>query len=125
MPTRALRGAITCDANSREEILARTTRLLSVLFDRNEIGNESVTSVFFTATQDLTAVAPAVAAREFGLVDVPLLCAQEMHVEGSLPRCVRVMIHFDCDRPRSALEHVFLRHAITLRPDLARHGDDE
>ncbi len=124
MPTRALRGAITCDTNSREEILSRTTRLLSVMFERNDIGFDCVTSAFFTATDDLTAVAPAVAAREFGLVDVPLLCAQEMHVEGSLPRCVRVMVHFDCDRARSELEHVFLRQAATLRPDLSRQGDD-
>ena len=125
MPTRALRGAITCDNDDREEILDRTTTLLTELFERNNIGHDCITSIFFTATGDLTAVAPAAAARAFGLTDVPLLCAQEMHVEGALASCVRVMLHFDCELPRSELNHVFLRGAVALRPDLARPGDDQ
>lgn len=124
MPTRALRGAITCDADSRDEILDQTTRLLSELLERNHIGNDCITSIFFTATPDLTAVAPAAAARAFGLTDVPLLCAQEMAVQGGLEHCIRVMLHFDCDLPRSELNHVFLRSATSLRPDLARPGDE-
>jgi chorismate mutase len=124
MPTRALRGAITCDADSEEEIIDRTTRLLTELFDRNHIGHDCLTSIFFTATPDLTAVAPAAAARAFGLTDVPLLCAQEMNVVGGLERCVRVMLHFDCELSRSELNHVFLRGATTLRPDLVLPGDE-
>ncbi|MFW2381537.1 MAG: chorismate mutase [Acidimicrobiales bacterium] len=124
MPTRALRGAITCDADTTDEILGQTTRLLTELFERNHIGNDCITSIFFTATSDLTAIAPAAAARGFGLTDVPLLCAQEMDVQGGLARCIRVMLHFDCDLPRSELNHVFLRAATTLRPDLAQPGDD-
>jgi chorismate mutase len=124
MPTRALRGAITCDADSKDEIIDRTTRLLTELFERNHIGSDCLTSIFFTATPDLTAVAPAAAARAFGLTDVPLLCAQEMNVQSGLERCIRVMLHFDCDLPRSELNHVFLRDATTLRPDLALPGDE-
>jgi chorismate mutase len=124
MPTRALRGAVTCDANTRDEVFDRTTALLSELFERNHIGNDCITIIFFTATPDLTAVAPAAAARGFGLTDVPLLCSQEMVVDGGLERCIRVMLHFDCDLPRSELNHVFLRGAVVLRPDLARPGDE-
>lgn len=124
MPTRALRGAITCDANDRHEILDRTERLLHELLQRNGLQHDQITSIFFTATADLDAVAPAVAARGLGLTEVPLLCAQEMSVPGSLPRCIRVMVHFDSDRPRSDFRHVFLREAVTLRPDLAEAGDD-
>ncbi|NNE95306.1 MAG: chorismate mutase [Acidimicrobiales bacterium] len=124
MPTRALRGAITCDADSKDEILSRTAQVLTELFARNHIGNDCITSIFFTATADLTAVAPAAGARAFGLTDVPLLCAQEMAVAGSLPRCIRVMLHFDCDLARSELNHVFLRDATALRPDLSEPGDE-
>lgn len=124
MPTRALRGAITCDANDRHEILQQTERLLRELLQRNGLHDHQITSIFFTATADLDAVAPAVAARALGLTDVPLLCAQEMAVPGSLPRCIRVMVHIDSDRPRSDFRHVFLRKAVTLRPDLAQAGDE-
>jgi chorismate mutase len=124
MPTRALRGAITCDANDREEILERTEHLLRELIGRNRVSEDDIASIFFTATADLNAVAPAVAARAFGLNDVPLLCAQEMQVPGSLARCIRVMLHFECERPRSELRHVFLRAAVSLRPDLAEPGDE-
>ena len=124
MPTRALRGAITCDANTEAQILQQTTYLLTELFERNSLDVDAITSLFFTATGDLTAVAPARAARAFGLVDVPLLCAQEMPVDNSLPLCIRAMLHFDCEMPRAALHHVFLRGATALRPDLARPGDD-
>ncbi len=124
MPTRALRGAITCDANDRHEILQQTERLLRELLQRNGLHDHQITSIFFTATADLDVVAPAVAARALGLTDVPLLCAQEMAVPGSLPRCIRVMVHIDSDRPRSDFRHVFLREAVTLRPDLAQAGDE-
>ena len=124
MPIRALRGAITVDADSAEEIGLRTTSLLAALYDRNDLRHDDVISILFTATEDLTAVAPAAAARAFGLVDVPLLCAQEMPVVGSLPRCIRLMLHIDTDRTRQELRHVFLRGATALRPDLAEPGDD-
>ena len=121
----ALRGAITIDADDPTEIAKRTTEMLQVLFDRNSLHVDDVVSILFTATSDLRSFPPAAAARTFGLVDVPLLCAQEMDVEGSLARCIRLMLHVETDRPRSDLRHVFLRGATALRPELAEPGDEE
>lgn len=124
MPIRAIRGAITVDADTRDEIAARTTTLLETLYERNDLVHDDVISILFTATQDLASAPPAAAARAFGLVDVPLLCAQEMPVVGSLPLCIRLMLHIETDRPRDELRHVFLRGATALRPELAEPGDD-
>jgi chorismate mutase len=85
---------------------------------RNELSTEDVVSMFFTATPDLTAEFPAVAARKVGLHDVPLLCASEIDVCGALPRVVRLMAYVDVDRPRGAVRHVYLRGATALRQDL-------
>lgn len=123
MPVRALRGAITCGLDSPDEIHSRTVELLTTIFARNDLDRDQLVSLFFTATTDLTALAPAAAARAFGLTDVPLLCAQEMAVPGSLPLCVRIMLHFETDTPRSELRHVFLGGAVSLRPELAEPGD--
>jgi chorismate mutase len=123
MAVRALRGAITVDADEAGEIKRRTSQLLTAIFERNGIGAEDVISVFFTATEDLRSIAPAAGARETGLTEVPLLCATEMPVAGSLGRCVRLLLHLETDRPRSELRHVFLRGATALRPELAEPGD--
>ena len=125
MPIRAIRGAITVDADTRDEIAARTTTLLETLYERNQLEHDDVISILFTATHDLASAPPAAAARTFGLVDVPLLCAQEMPVIGSLPLCIRLMLHIETDRPRTELRHVFLRGATVLRPELAEAGDDQ
>jgi len=125
MPIRAIRGAITVDADTRDEIATRTTTLLETLYERNQLEHDDVISILFTATQDLASAPPAAAARTFGLVDVPLLCAQEMPVIGSLPLCIRLMLHIETDRPRTGLRHVFLRGATVLRPELAEPGDDQ
>ncbi len=125
MPIRAIRGAITVDADTREEIFQRTTTLLAALYERNNLVHDDIISILFTATQDLASAPPAAAARSFGLVDVPLLCAQEMSVIGSLPRCIRLMLHVETDRPKSELRHAFLRGATALRPELAEPGDDQ
>jgi chorismate mutase len=125
MAVRGLRGAITVDADDPEEIAKRTTDLLGVLFERNDLDPESVISIFFTATPDLRSVAPAAAARAFGLVEVPLLCAQEMAVDGALDRCVRLLLHIETTRSRAELRHVFLRGAVKLRPELAEPGDGD
>ncbi len=124
MAVRALRGAITVDADEATEITARTVDLLTALFERNGLEADDVISVFFTATPDLRSLAPAAGARSFGLTDVPLLCATEMPVDGSLDRCVRLLAHVDTDRRRADLRHVFLRGATVLRPDLAEPGDE-
>lgn len=121
---RALRGAITVDVDEPGEIRRRTVDLLTTLFERNDLSLDDVISIFFTATEDLKSLPPAAGARGFGLVDVPLLCAQEMPTDGGLNRCIRLMLHIESDRAKTELRHVFLREATTLRPDLAEPGDD-
>ena len=125
MAVRALRGAITVDDDHPDEITQRTTTLLETLFDRNQLTGDDLISIFFTATADVTSLPPAAAARALGLVDVPLLCAQEMASEVGPDRCIRLMLHVDTSRHRSELRHVFLRGATVLRPDLVEPGDED
>jgi chorismate mutase len=114
----ALRGATTCDANSREEIDTKTQGLVRELLERNGIEHEDIVSIIFTATDDLTAQFPATAARALGLGDVPLICARELGVEGGMPLTIRVMMHLYTERSRSDLHHVYLEGARSLRDDL-------
>ncbi len=125
MAVRALRGAITVDADDPSEIRQRTIDMLQALFDRNSLEIDDVISILFTATVDLRSLPPAAAARAFGLVDVPLLCAQEMDVDGGLRKCIRLLLHIDTETERDDLRHVFLRGATTLRPELAEPGDED
>ncbi|HKA03696.1 MAG TPA: chorismate mutase [Acidimicrobiales bacterium] len=120
MPVRALRGATTLDEDTPEQMYTRVKELFAALFERNRLESDDIISIFLTATPDLGSAFPATAARAFGLEDVPLLGAQELDVEGAMPRCVRVLLHIETDRSRSELEHVFLEGAIHLRPDLKR-----
>jgi chorismate mutase len=116
---RALRGAITCDEDSKAEIDAKSARLVKELFARNGLTNDDVVSILFTTTPDLHAAFPASAARaELGLDDVALMGAQEQDVPDGLPFCIRVMVHCYSDQPRDQLQHVFLEGAAALRPDL-------
>jgi chorismate mutase len=112
---RALRGAITVERNDAEAILAATTELVREVMDRNELEPDNVVSCIFTCTDDLNAEFPAVAARRMGLSSVPLLCAREIDVPGSLPRVIRLMVHCYADNPP---KHVYLRDAVSLRRDL-------
>lgn len=116
---RAARGAITVDRDEREAVLDATDRLLRELLQGNEIEPADVVSVVFTATGDLRSVFPAEAARRMGMADVPLLCARELDIEGSMPSVVRVLMHFHTVRPRSEVVHVYLEGARSLRDDLA------
>lgn len=125
MAVRALRGAITIDADDPGDIRERTIGLLKVLFERNGLDVDDVISIFFTATDDLRSLPPAAGARAFGLLDVPLLCAQEMHSDVGLDRCIRLLLHIDTERARTDLRHVFLGGATTLRPELAEPGDED
>lgn len=118
MPCRGIRGATTVDADSVEAILAATHNLLARIVEANDVAVEDVASVLFTMTPDLTAAFPAQAAREMGWHRVALLDAQEVPVPGSLPRCVRVLIHWNTDRPQAQIRHVYMRGAVALRPDL-------
>ncbi len=113
----ALRGAISVDRDEGEEILDATTELMREIMDRNALSPEQVVSCIFTVTDDLTAEFPAVAARALGFERVPLLCAREIPVPGSLPRVIRVLIHYYADEDHEA-RHVYLREAATLREDL-------
>ena len=118
MKLRALRGAITVEANDAKAILGAAEELLRAMVDRNKLEHDDIVSCLFTCTPDLNAEFPAVAARQIGMSDVPLMCAQEMDVYGQLPHVIRVMMH--CYAPQEhKSEHVYLRDATKLRLDLA------
>jgi chorismate mutase len=114
----ALRGAITLERDEREHVLERVRRLLAEMLERNEVAHDDLISILFTATPDVHSVFPAVAAREMGLGDVPLICAQELDIDGAMPLCIRVMMHLVTERSRSQLRHVYLEQARGLRDDL-------
>ena len=113
----ALRGAITVERNDAEEILAATRELMTQVMERNQLGPEQMVSCIFSATADLTAQFPAVAARDLGLDRVPLLCTQEIDVPGALERVIRVLIHYYAANGHKP-QHVYLRDARALRTDL-------
>ena len=115
---RGLRGATTCALDTPEEITEATQELLIAMLERNGVGHDDVVSVIFTTTPDLTSMFPATSARGVGFGDVPLLCASEIAVPGSMPRCVRVLMHVYTDKDRTELRHVYLRGAQVLRDDL-------
>ena len=118
MLCRGIRGATTVEANTRQAILDATAELLAAMVETNDIRAEDVASAFFTTTPDLNAEFPALAARSLGWNDVALLCGHEMTVVGSLPMCLRILLHVNTDKPASAIRHVYLRGARVLRPDV-------
>ena len=113
----ALRGATSVDRNDAEAILGATEWLMREIMKRNTIGPADVVSCIFTATPDLDAEFPAVAARRLGFDRVPLLCAQEIGVPGALSQVIRVLIHYYADESHEA-RHVYLGEARSLRADL-------
>jgi chorismate mutase len=115
---RALRGATTVDSDTPEQVTERVTTLLKEMFARNDVDHDDLISILFTATEDVSSIFPATAARTIGLGDVPLMCAREIAVPGSMPRCVRVMVHLESDKSRGELHHVYLEQAKSLRDDL-------
>jgi chorismate mutase len=117
---RAVRGAVQVDADDRDEILSGTAELVKEVMARNELSTDDVISVVSTATADLTAEFPALAARRLGFQEVPLLCAAEIDVPAAMPRVVRLMMHIETDKPRSQVQHVYLRGAAALRLDIAQ-----
>ncbi|HEX5102466.1 MAG TPA: chorismate mutase [Pirellulaceae bacterium] len=120
MLCRGVRGATTADENSREAILTATRQLLALMIRVNGIKPEDVGSAIFSLTRDLDAEFPALAARQLGWLDVPLLCTYEVDVPGSLRRCVRVLIHWNTDKPQQQIAPVYLKDAQKLRPDLCK-----
>ena len=119
MRVRGVRGAISVTENSRQAIVAATRELLGEMLKSNAITDfEDIASVIFTTTVDLTATFPAEAARELGMHQVPLLCASEINVPDRLPRCVRVLMHWNTTKAQKDIIHVYLGDAKTLRPDI-------
>ena len=114
---RGIRGATTAAANTAEDILEATEELVKVLIHLNDLDAEDIASAIFTTTPDLTAWFPALAARQFGWTEVPMICTHEMAVPGSLQKAVRVLVHVNTTRTASEMRHVYLKGAQQLRPE--------
>jgi len=117
---RAIRAATTIDVDTQDELNDRVAHLLAALMEANELVEDDLISILFTATDDIRSGFPATAARRQGFTDVPLICARELAIEGATPMCVRLMIHVETDRSRSEISHVYQRGAKGLREDLTR-----
>ncbi|HEY8838370.1 MAG TPA: chorismate mutase [Dehalococcoidia bacterium] len=115
---RGIKGATTVERNTREDILAATTELLQLMVEHNDIDPDDVASALFTTTADLNAEFPAVAARRIGWTEVPLCCAHELDVPGSLRMCLRILLHINTDKAARDIVHIYHRGAKVLRPDL-------
>ncbi|MBI1249449.1 chorismate mutase [bacterium] len=120
MICRGVRGATTVSQNSRDEILEATRQLLALIIRQNGINSKDVASAIFTVTSDLDAEFPALAARQIGWMDVPLICTHEISVPGSLPLCVRILLHWNTEKSQDEIHHVYVRDAVRLRPDLCQ-----
>lgn len=117
---RGIRGATTVPVNDAEMILEATKELLLAIQEANDLQVEDISAVFFTMTADLDRAFPARAARELGWTHVPLLDMQQAHVPGDLPRCIRIMVMAETDRPPAAIKHIYHGEAQSLRPDLTK-----
>ena len=115
-----MRGATQLDADVREQMLDRVAEMVTDVMTSNGLEVDDFISVIFTATSDLTSEFPAYAARQLGFGEIPLICARELEIEGSMPRVVRMMAHVETDLPKSDITHVYLHGAAALRSDLTR-----
>ena len=120
MMLRGMRGATTVEANTRDDILTATRQLVALMIRLNGIDPEHVASAIFSATHDLDAEFPALAARQLGWLDVPLLCTNEMDVPGALGKCVRVLVNWNTEKTQKEITHVYIKGAVRLRPDLSK-----
>ncbi len=114
-----IRGAITAE-NTKDDILDKTEKMLISIIDENGLKIDDILSILFTATKDLDKVYPAVAARRIGITRAALMCMQEMYVEGSLEKCIRVMVTVKSEKEQKEANHVYLGEAERLRPDLKK-----
>lgn len=120
MFVRGIRGATTAEEDSPAAVQAATRELLQEVLRSNSITDfEEIGAIIFTTSPDLTATFPAEAARHIGMSQVPLLCASEIAVPGSMPRCIRILLHWNTERKQGEIVHVYLRDARRLRPDMA------
>ena len=120
MAVRAIRGAIQINQDERSELLKATAELVTKVLHENNLATADLISIWFSATPDVTSEFPALAARELGLGDVPLMCSVEMDVQGAMPRVIRLMMHVETKLSRSEIKHIYLRGAAKLRTDLAQ-----
>jgi chorismate mutase len=114
---RGIRGATVAESNTSPAILTATTELLREMMRANSVDPADIASIFFSVTSDLNAEFPAKAARELELTNTALFCLTEIPVPGSLDRCLRILIHFNTDKPQAQIRHIYLGEAIQLRPD--------
>ncbi len=123
MSVRGVRGATTVNEDQADKMLDATQELLEAILAANPgMHTEDIASVVFTLTHDLCSGFPALAARRIGWDSVPMMCAREIPVPGSLPHCIRVLLHWNTDVPQGGIRHIYLREAVKLRPDLASHA---
>jgi chorismate mutase len=120
VPCRGVRGATTAEDNSPEEILKATRQLLALMIRQNGIRPEDVASAIFSTTTDLEMEFPALAARQLGWIDVALMCVHELDVPGSLRRCIRILLHWNTDKPAVEIVHIYIKEAAHLRPDRSK-----
>lgn len=118
MAVRAIRGATQLEVDERAHLLERSAELVQAVLEANDLDHDDLISILFTVTPDLRSEFPAVAGRQLGLTDVPLMCMQEIDVPHALPRVVRMMVHAETARSREKIQHVYLHGATALRPDL-------
>ena len=120
MAVRAIRGATQLEEDVRDHMLERVAEMVTNVMEANGLEVDDFISVIFTATSDLVSEFPAYAARRLGFGEIPLICARELEIDGSMPRCVRMMAHVETDLPRADITHVYLHGAAALRSDLTR-----
>lgn len=114
----SIRGAITISDDTKEEVFSATTELFKRIVEENDLNVEDVFTIIFTATRDIKSAYPAEALRKIGLKHVSFMCMQEMHVENSLNKCIRILVLVNGDKRQSEVKNVYMREAITLRPEL-------
>jgi chorismate mutase len=121
MTMRGIRGATTIEFDQADQVLSATCELLEAICSANsQLQTTDIASALFTMTADIASANPARAARQLGWDRVPMMCAQEIPIPGGLPRCIRVLIHWNTDREQADIHHIYLREAVILRPDLAK-----
>ena len=120
MPCRGVRGATTVEVNTGEEILKATRQLLALMIRQNDIQEEDVASAVFTPTGELDAEFPALAARQLGWLNVALMCTHELDVPGALQRCIRILLHWNTEKPTDQIVHVYIKDAARLRPERSK-----
>ena len=123
MAVRAVRGATQLDEDVRDHMLERVAEMVTDVMDANGLDVDDFISVIFTATSDLHAEFPAYAARRLGFGEIPLICARELEIDGSMPRVVRMLAHVETELSKSEVTHVYLHGAAALRRDLTHTRD--